>query len=146
MPLITRTVCAGAFLVLGAGSALANCSLSTSPVSFGIYDYRVQSDITGGINVTCDSGMAYSLELSTGNGTFSNRQMDGTSGHFLIYNLYITPSYTQIWGDGIQASTAVVGGSGTGLEVSHPVYGAIPDGQNVAPGLYTDSITVTVRF
>jgi spore coat protein U-like protein len=122
----------------------AGCSVSTSGLSFGNYDVfsTLDSEITGSINVSCQSSTTYSVSLSSGFGTYASRSM--TSGpNVLAYNLYIDPTHLTIWGDG-SSGTATVSGSGT--TGSSPVYGRIPARQNAVIGTYSDIVTVTVTF
>jgi spore coat protein U-like protein len=122
----------------------AGCSVSTSGLNFGNYDVfsTLDSEITGSINVSCQSSTTYSISLSSGSGTYVSRSM--TSGtNVLAYNLYIDPTRLTIWGDG-SSGTATVSGSGT--TGSSPVYGRIPARQNAVIGAYSDILTVTITF
>jgi len=122
------------------------CSLSVTGVSFGSYDVfsGVALDSTGNIGVNCASGVGYSIALSAGGGSFTQRVMaNGT--HKLNYNLSTDATRIPVWGDGT-GGTAIVNGSGTGTSVNHGVYGRIPARQNATVGSYSDSIIVTVTF
>jgi spore coat protein U-like protein len=122
----------------------AGCSLSVIGVSFGSYDvFNTQPlDISGTINVSCDSSTSYSLSLSSGSGSFTTRLM--TSGvNRLAYNLYQDPTRLTIWGDGAGGTSMV---NATGLGAAYPVFGRIRALQNVPVGAYADTITVTLTF
>jgi len=65
------------------------------------------------------------------------------------YNLYTSAARTQIWGDAT-GGTAKVSDSqllvfGTSQH-SYTTYGRIPALQDLAPGTYTDTITVTLNY
>ena len=128
------------------GAQAAGCTVSTSGLNFGTYDVfsTLNDDITGTINVNCQSGTSYTLALSSGFGTYASRNL--TSGaNVLAYNLFLDPTRLTIWGDG-SAGTGTASGVGTGTNTDTPVYGRVPAGQNVSVGTYSDVITVTVTF
>lgn len=136
----------GLVLMFWAGMAWGSCSVSANAVNFGIYDVfaSTDSDSTGNIEVTCDVSTRYTLSLSAGNGTYSERLM--TSGaHTLSYNLYTDATRSVIWGDG-SASSSVVDGSSAGSAQNHTVYGRIQARQNIHVNAYTDAVVVTVSF
>jgi spore coat protein U-like protein len=122
----------------------AGCSVSTLGLNFGAYDVFsiLDTDITGTVNVSCQTSMSYSISLSSGGGSYSARALV-SAGSLLNYNLYLDPTHLSIWGDG-SATTGTVSGSGT--TGSYTVYGRIPARQNVVAGIYTDMMTVTVTF
>ena len=69
----------------------------------------------------------------------------------LNYNIYWSTAYNQIVGDGTGGSFG--GGSapfvvtaGGSVTVTGTFYGLIPVSQDVAPGSYSDLITVTVTY
>lgn len=136
-------------------SGLAVCSLSTSTLNFGLYNpiSGSPSTITGSLTVNCTGllgliPVVYTLSLSQGNGTFSNRVMKGVGGN-LTYNIYTTATFNSVWGDGT-GGTSLVNGSlnatilGASQNVS--VYGQIPSNQLVPAGTYTDNLVVNMSF
>ncbi len=136
-----------AFLLLAAFSApslLADCTVSASGVVFGSYDVFNPGalDGAGNINVSCDPVTGFTVKLSSGGGSYAQREMTGTSG-VLDYNLYTNASRSIVWGDGTGGTSV---GGGTGDNVNLPVYGRIPAGQNLPAGSYGDTIVVTVEF
>lgn len=140
-------------LMLISGTAQAvNCQLTISPLDYGIYSPgdTVSLDVTGNLDLRCAGNAgSFMVTISPGaNGGFSPRQM--ASGPYLMqYNLYSDPARSQIWGDGT-GDTSVVTGSkpanGPPVSFSFPIYGRIFPRQNVSPGLYADSLLVTVIF
>ena len=122
----------------------AGCSVSTVGLNFGNYDVfsTLDNDITGTIDVNCQTSTSYSISLSSGSGTYASRTMT-SAGNLLSYNLYTDPTRLTIWGDGSSATVTV---SNTGITGSSTVYGRIPARQNAVVGIYADIVTVTVTF
>jgi spore coat protein U-like protein len=134
------------------------CTVSASSIAFGNYNPLSPTGdaAVGSWTVTCNaigSGtatVAGTLSLSTGlSGRYSARTMkSGTNA--LQYNIYLTPSYTQIFGDG-SAGTFAPSDSGTVTagqvyQVTGNMYGFMPPSQDVPAGSYLDSIVVTVTY
>lgn len=134
----------GLLLALAAQAASANCTVSAGSVVFGNYDvFSAQPlDGAGTIGIDCDPATSYSISLSQGGGSYSQRELS-TGSALLGYNLYTGSSRTVVWGDG-SGGTDTVGGSGT--TANHTIYGRIAAGQNVPAGSYGDTIIVTVSF
>ena len=122
------------------------CTLNVTGVNFGSYDVFNNSalDTTGNIDVNCPSGVGYSIELSEGGGTHTQRVM-GSGAHRLNYNLYTAANRAVVWGDAT-SGTVTVNGTGIGVNVNHGVYGRIRALQNVHPGSYSDTITIMITF
>jgi len=132
----------------------STCTVSANPLSFGAY-LPGQGSLSGSttLAVLCTKGAPFSVALSagTGGGTVAQRVMT-MGANTLAYNLYTTAAHTTVWGDGSQSS-ATVSGIGRGLAsaaaITQTVYGQVPDSPanvNLAPGLYTDIVTVTVSY
>ena len=122
------------------------CTLNVTGVNFGSYDVFSNSalDTTGNIDVNCPSGVGYSMALTAGGGTQTQRVM-GSGAHTLNYNLYTAANRAVVWGDAT-SGTVTVNGTGIGLSVNHGVYGRIPALQNVRAGSYSDMIIVELIF
>ena len=122
------------------------CTLNVTGVNFGSYDVFSNSalDTTGNIDVNCPSGVGYSIELTEGGGTHTQRVM-GSGAHRLNYNLYTAANRAVVWGDAT-SGTVTVNGTGIGVNVNHAVYGRIPALQNVHAGSYSDIIIVELTF
>lgn len=141
----------------GLAQAVANCSVSATSVAFGSYNPLSASntDSTGTVTVSCTLGgiisllVNYTINLSKGGAaTYTPRRM--TSGsNTMNYNLYTNSSRTTIWGDGTGGTTNISDGYllGIGTTVrNYTVFGRIPPLQNIAPGAYADTITITVNY
>jgi spore coat protein U-like protein len=156
----SRLILAGLLLVSGSAAAMVSftCTVSATGITFGLYNPLNPSatTATGSWSVTCNASgsgsatVAGTLSLSTGgSGTYSSRRM--TSGiNKLQYNIYLTPAYQQVLGDGT-GGTYAPSDSGTvtagqAYQVSGSMYGLLPALQDVAPGSYTDFLVVTVAY
>ena len=122
------------------------CTFTVTGVNFGSYDVFSNSslDSTGNIDVNCPSGVGYSMALTTGGGTHTQRVMS-SGAHRLNYNLYTAANRAIVWGDAI-SGTVKVNGTGIGVSVNHGVYGRIPALQNVHAGSYSDIVIVELVF
>ena len=150
-------LCALPLLLPLLAHGVAACIVTSSGVALGSYtfDQLGPTDATGNISVSCSlDGMVslpvtYEIRLSTGiSGSYAQRQM-GTNASRLHYNLYSNPARSAIWGDGTAGSTTVSDSYVLALLNTvrdYPVYGRAPAGQNIAAGVYTDVITVTVLY
>jgi spore coat protein U-like protein len=148
--------CAGALLTALAAPAaralVTSCSVSAGGVAFGVYNPLTVTplDSTAVILVSCNVSQgrnSVTIALTPGaSGTFGARKLvSGAS--FLRYNLYLDAAYTQIWGDGTGGSvTDTVRVTRRRPNTQATVYAQIPALQDVAPGSYADSITVTVNY
>ena len=134
------------------------CTVSASGIAFGIYNplSPTGDSAVGSWNVTCNaigSGsatVAGTLTLSAGSsGSYAARTMkSGTQA--LQYNIFTSPSHTQVIGDG-SSGTFALSDSGTVTagqvyQISGSLYGFMPPSQDVVAGNYTDSIVVTVTY
>ena len=122
------------------------CSFNVIEVNFGSYDVfsNVAADSAGNIEVNCADGVGYTIAISAGSGSYSQRSMRSDT-HTLSYNLYTAANRAVVWGEATNGS-ATVSGIGTGQSVNHVVYGSIPPNQNVTPGSYSDTITVVITY
>jgi len=124
------------------------CILSTTALAFGTYSPS-GSALTGSTTVapTCTNSTPWTLSFNAGSttgGAISQRLMaNGTST--LKYNLYTTAADTTILGDGTSSSSTLTG-TGTGSAQTTTIYGAIPAGQYVTAGSYSDTITATISY
>lgn len=130
----------------------ASCTVTVTAMSFGNYDVFATSPLssTATIAYRCQPGIPVNppiLTASPGNGTLANRFMlQGASQ--LLYNIYVDPAGSAIFGNGAGGTAAITGVliSNARLNGDNVIYGRIPAGQDVVPGLYTDSIVVTINF
>lgn len=141
-------------------AAAATCTVSATGPAFGVYDpfSATARTANGTVQATCTytggpgtTNISMTARYSTGfSGNYATRYMlSGTNR--LNYNIYFDAAFTQIRGDGTggtQAGTAnlsVSAGRRTD-SVSATIYGRIPAGQDASPGVYADTITITVTY
>ncbi len=134
------------------------CTVAATGIAFGVYNPLSPSgdSAVGSWTVTCNaigSGsatVAGTLTMSTGlSGTYAARKMK-SGANSLNYNIYLTPAYSQVIGDG-SAGTYAPSDSGTVTagqvyQVAGNMYGYMPPSQDVPAGNYSDSIVVTVTY
>ena len=132
--------------VMASGAVSASCSLAATSLGFGVYDPSATGNSSGDLSINCTMGISYKVGLGPGaNATATSRRMGGPNGSFLIYQLFSESSHAVAWGDGTNFG-ATVDRIGSGSNQTVPVYGRIPSGQNVHPGSYSDTVTVTVDY
>ncbi|TLX54478.1 spore coat protein U [Stutzerimonas nosocomialis] len=96
----------------------------------------------GALRVNCLTETPYRVLISAGNsGSTGNRIMTGPGAATLRYNLYRDADFSVLWDD----STGV-SGVGNGHDQWIPVYGRLPAQGISQPGLYSDTLTVTVSW
>jgi spore coat protein U-like protein len=144
--------------------ALVDCSVTASPLTFGLFDPDGPNHDTdsGQVTVTCTvlagpapGSVAYTISMSAGtSGSYSPRRLQN-GAYTLSYNLFTSGARSagSVWGDG-SAGTVTLGGAVNSLNVvgargsvDHIVYGRIPGPQSpVAIGTYIDAISITLNF
>ena len=132
---------------------VASCTVAATNLSFGTYNPASGTALTGSstISVYCTNSTPYTVFLNAGTGTgstFTTRKLlNSTTSTTLGYNLYTSSQLTTVWGD-TTASTGDITGTGAGTLTAVPatVYGSIPINQDMAPGTYSSTITVTVNY
>jgi spore coat protein U-like protein len=146
-----------ALALLGTAAAaragtIASCTVSAVGVAFGTYTplQAAPLDMNGTVNITCTGVTGrntVTIDLSTGTSNNYVTRTLTTGPGTLNYNLYFDAAYTQVWGNGTGGSV-----QGTALirrrapNVSLPVYGAVAARQDPSPGVYGDTITVSVNY
>ena len=133
---------------------IGECDVTASTLPFGNYNPASGSPLTttGTITVSCGVSIfvlpSWTITLSMGNGTYVARRM--VSGlNNLSYNIFRNAGLTEVWGNGsggtfaIQDAALLVLGT---YQKAYTMYGRIPALQDVAPGSYTDTITVTINY
>jgi spore coat protein U-like protein len=156
-------------LMLSGGAQAANCTLGLTDIDFGAVSQLNPDpvDVQGSLSVQCqaEAGDLQGLPLTAtvdytismnggGSGSAVARALSGSGGS-LGYNIYVDAGLQMVWGDGSNG-TQVAGGQFvfTELEVltntpksaDHISYARIPPGINVPPGMYADTVTVTLTF
>jgi spore coat protein U-like protein len=123
------------------------CNVSATPLDFGPVNplAATVTDSVGQLTVTCPAPTAYSIGIdSGGSGDISDRRMS-SAGQSLHYQLYTDSTRSVVWGDGTTGTMSVPGqsdASGTSFQV----HGRIPPQPGATPGVYADSLLVTVTY
>ena len=144
-----RGIAALALLLLLPAICTADCTITTTGVTFGPYDVfdSAPVDSTGVVRYRC-SGNTNSFTIAIGRGssaTFTPRTLMNGS-ETMNYNLYLDATRTSIWGDGTGGTALFTDPNPGGRAVNVPIFGRIPAGQDVAAGTYSDAIVVTIQF
>jgi spore coat protein U-like protein len=128
-------------------AAPSACSVSATPVSFGVYSvFSISPNNSGGsITIGCNKwGGAVEVNLSTGQSNRYAMRIMNSGGNLLNYNLYTDIARTMVWGDGTGGSKLMkVTREGA---TSLPIFGQIPAEQDAFIGNYADNITAIVNF
>jgi spore coat protein U-like protein len=130
---------------------LAECNVSTSPLTFGNYDPVVTNaasnlDNTTLVNVYCTKGTPVTVTLD--NGTWASgttRRLKSAAGNFLTYEMYKDAARGVIW-NGTNTNTGTSTSKLTPINNGFTVYGRVPSAQDIPAGSYSDTVTVTVNY
>ena len=127
-------------------TVVKNCEVSTSDIAFGTYDplganRTANVDQQGTITVRCTIGTSPQVSIQND----IARIMTGGGGN-LNYQLYQDANHTTPWTTTALGGSVTVPGFATDTAQVLNVYGRIPSGQNVTPGSYSHSLTVTLNF
>lgn len=142
-------------LALGAPRlAASQCTVATQPLAFGVYDPALPAhlDINGQLWIRCPPPIAsYRAFLSAGlysGGSYFPRRMQRPPSDHLDYNIFLRAARDSVWGDGTGGTSYYSGVGGPPGQVPPvPLYGRVFAEQwSAAPGLYSDTITVTVLW
>ncbi len=144
-PVATTTTLA--FLILAAPASAATCSVSPQQLSLGRYDpfASAPQDAVTSIAISCDVETSVVIAIGPGNGDYGARTMTG-GAQALLYNLYVDPAHSRVWGDGTNGSSTV---SSTAVATSTaiPVYARAPARQTqLKPGSYSDILWVSITY
>lgn len=124
------------------------CTVTAGNLAFGNYNPMNGSTATtsAAFTVTCLLSTSVTITFSTGqSGTYFSRYMKAGGTDHLNYNIYGDAAHTEVIGNGRNGTFYYVGTVGPGGG-SARYYGLVPASQNVRPGSYSDTITVTVTY
>lgn len=130
-----------------AATVPAKCVVTSASMNFGNPSALTANiDASTNLGVACSTSLPYQVQLDGGLSGATNpvlRRM--TKGaEFVTYGLYRDAARSQPWGSTLGSDT--LSGTGTGLTVSVPVYGRVPPQTTPSPGIYTDTVVVTVQY
>lgn len=123
------------------------CTISATDLNFGTAGtLTANTDANTNLQPKCTNGTAYNTGLNGGlSGATDPTQRKMTKGsEFILYGLYRDAARTLPWGNTIGTDT--LAGTGTGLAQSVPVFGRIPAQTTPSPGVYNDTIVVTLTY
>ena len=126
----------------GDGCPAKGCTVAATDLTFpptGVLSRVVTAQ--SGISLTCTNQTPYALRLDAGRNADASgtRRMRGASGGFITYGLFRDAALSSSWDSGVQAS-------GTGLVQALAVHGRVPAQATPAPGVYSDTVVVTVTY
>jgi spore coat protein U-like protein len=115
-------------------------------MNFGTYTGTPLTPGATAITVACPLLLPYTVGLNAGLGsgaTTTTRKMTGPGSATLSYQLFQNASLITNWGNTIGTNTE--SGTGTGSAQTLEIYPEAAAGQYVAPGTYTDTITISAN-
>jgi len=125
----------------------ATCRVTTNDLSFGSFGLLgIQHDASTTLAPTCTNGTAYQIGLDGGLSGATNptlRRMT-KGGESITYGLYRDGCRTQAFGQTLGSDT--LSGTGSGVAQTASVYGRVPAQATPSPGLYSDTIVVSVTY
>ena len=125
----------------------ASCTVSATNMDFGSVSSLVSAvNATSIITANCTISTPYEIALNGGvSGVTDPTQRVMSNGSYILkYGLYRNSQRTVPWGNVSGSTTAA--GVGTGSAQSLTVYGTVPQAATPVPGIYTDTIVVTLTY
>ena len=136
--------------------AAVHCTVSASGLSFGRYTpgTPLSNDSTATLSLTCSSPapMPMPVRLSIAlEGAAAPRQLAGTGGHGLRYQLYVDAARSIPWGDGTGGTAPIIVEGIVSrtlpLHQTVPAYGRLLGRQtNTQAGTYFAQQTITISY
>jgi len=125
-------------LVHAIAVTVPSCSVSTTPLNFGIYWGTTTLTSTANVRVSCTLPAITKVQMDPGlhSVNFVTRKM-AVNQNTLNYNIYTNTPHTRVWGDGTAGTWTMQGSNIT-------MYGSLPAGQVATPGTYNDTVVVTI--
>ncbi len=131
-------------------SVSSTCKIYSAQMAFGTYDPTSNTDlnVNGDVLISCTKNTSATITMD--NGTYSShangttRAMQNTGGGgpsnaYLSYELYKNSGLTSVWSVSNPLSITAT----TSAQTAIPIYGKIPNSQNVQTGGYLDTVMVT---
>ena len=140
-----------ALLLACACAARAACTVALGNLAFGPYDPLSAAPATtsGNAVVTCNDTPAPTVQIqlsasAVSGGFFPRRMRNAVGSDTLDYNFYADVGATSIWGDGTGGTTTRTQKVNKNSPWSVTFYGRIAVNQDVTPGSYADTLTITI--
>ena len=124
-----------------------------SSLDYGVLDFGSHGSLSnavqassslgaGTIQITCASGLSYSVSLDAGlHGNAGQRYMQGSGGDVIAYQLFSDAQLNVLWDSNVPLNR-----TGTGIPQQIPLYGRVPAQTTPAAGAYRDTVGVTVAW
>lgn len=136
---------ATAFSFQASASYAAACTVSVGTMNFGtITQLQSAIETSASITTTCSAASPYTIGLGDGlhaTGAMQRRMAFGASR--LTYELYQDSGRITPWGNAPGDRKAATGSGGTQV---FTVYGRVPSQSEPVPGVYNDTVIVTVSY
>jgi len=131
-------------------TVVKRCTITTTNVALGNYDpitanLTTPLDGAGAITVTCTQGTVATIGIDNGSNAQSGVRRMAGGASFLTYELYKDTGRTQVWG-GTGAAQMTLPAAPSTAPRNYPVYGRVPQAQDVGAGAYLDTAIATVNF
>ena len=132
-----------------------NCIVSAGALNFGTTGLlSANIDATSTLSVQCTSTTPYSISLDNGlNASGSQRRMRlGATASFINYDLFTNAARTSAWLTSTSASSCLQGagtcvlGTGTSVNQASTVFGRVAPQTTPTPGVYADTIVMSVTY
>jgi spore coat protein U-like protein len=129
----------------------ANCSMNSAVLNFGDYNpigtnQHAPLDAMTTFVIMCTKGANVTVRLNNGlyagNANQTTKAMSDGSGNYISYELYNNSGHSTVWNE-VNPVTFI---STSSSARNQAVYGRVPGGQNVAAGIYHDTVTITATF
>ena len=125
----------------------ANCLVSTTGVNFGASGAITGNvDATGTATVQCTNTTPYAAALNGGNSgaTDPTKRKMAKGSETITYGLYRDSARALPWGS--TSGTNTVSGTGSGSNQALTVYGRVAAQTTPSPGVYSDSVILTLTY
>ena len=119
-----------------------SCALAAPSLAFGEVKAFTATPAMANLVVYCTKALPFHITLDAGQGpgaSYAHRYLTSPSDS-LSYNLYQDAAHSQVWGAGGYS------GAGTGSAQDIAIYGLVDAQKRPLPGVFTDSVIVTLTY
>ena len=152
-PMIRKSFALVLFIVVASAATpviAGTCSWTTTPsaMAFGTYSVFSTADLPTSTRfaINCTPHSRVNVKMTTGSsGVFTPYRLMNSVAK---YNIFLDPNGSQVWGDA-NAGTVTYDAYNTtpgNKDIIDFMYGIMPKGQDLAPGSYSDNISVTLSY
>lgn len=129
-------------------TVVANCIVTTTDINFGNYDpvganATAPLDAEGSVTIACTRGTLARVSMGFGTNASGNTRRMTNGQAFLNYEVYINPQRNTPW----NSNYSFTGGAApSSAPRTMQVYARVPQGQDVPPGSFSDTLLVAILF